>query len=174
MVPVREKDGEAAEYKGLAAIMQPLGIYFQALLHFCPDGIERELGNALHLYPDLLYTLNRSRTLESSKTLHFTFHRKRIALGIYNPAGWEEPRQRPSANDPHPMGSPPHQQLATKGRSRRPSPGQEGTHRPQRSVTTGMKGAARAFASSGTHARHVEVPTLPWNMRGSQPALAWA
>ena len=88
MVPVRKKDGEAAEYKGLAAIVQPLGIYFQALLHFCPDGIERELGHALHLYSDLLCMLNRSHTLESLKTFHFTFHRKRIALGIYDPAGW--------------------------------------------------------------------------------------
>ena len=50
MIPVQDKDGEAAEYKGLAAIMQPLGIYFQALLHICPDSTERELGQALRLY----------------------------------------------------------------------------------------------------------------------------
>ena len=90
MIPVRDKDGEAAEYKGLAAIMQPLGIYCQALLHFCPDGVERELGQALHLYTDLLYTINRSHTLESLRVFHFTFHRKRIALGAYDPAGWRD------------------------------------------------------------------------------------
>ena len=46
MIPVREDDGEAAECKGLAAIMEPLGIYFQALLHFCPDEVVRELGHS--------------------------------------------------------------------------------------------------------------------------------
>lgn len=78
MIPVREDDGEAAECKGLAAIMEPLGIYFQALLHFCPDEIVRELGHALHLSTDLLYTVNRSHTLESLKVFCFTFHRKRM------------------------------------------------------------------------------------------------
>ena len=90
MIPVRDKDGEAAEYKGLAAIMQPLGVYFQALLHFCLDGIERDLGHALHLYTDLLYTVNCSHTLEFLRVFQFTFHRKRIALGVYDPAGWRD------------------------------------------------------------------------------------
>ena len=90
MIPIRDKDGEAAEYKGLAAIMQPFGIYSQALLHFCPDSVERELGHALHLYTDLLCTINRSHTLESLRIFHFTFHRKRIALGVYDPTGWRD------------------------------------------------------------------------------------
>ena len=90
MIPARDKDAEAEEYKELAAIMQPSGIHFQAPPHFCPDGIERELGHALHLYTDLLYTLNRSYTLESLKTFHFTFHRKRIALGVYDPTRWRD------------------------------------------------------------------------------------
>ena len=60
------------------------------LLHFCPDGIERELGHALHLYTDLLHTINRSHTIESLRTFHFTFHRKRMALGLYDPAEWRD------------------------------------------------------------------------------------
>ena len=76
MIPVSDKDAEAAEHKGLAAIMQLLGMYFQALLRFCPDGVEREWVHALHLCTDLLSTVNRSHTLESLKTFHFTFHRK--------------------------------------------------------------------------------------------------
>ena len=89
-IPTSVREGDASEYRGLASITQPLGIYIQALLHFCPDGIERELGHALHLYTDLLHTINRSHTLESLKTFHFTFHRKRIALGLYDPAGWRD------------------------------------------------------------------------------------
>ena len=89
-IPTGERDGEATEYRGLTTITQPLGIYFQALLHFCPDGIERELGHALHLYTDLLHTINRSHTIESLRAFHFTFHRKRMALGLYDPAGWRE------------------------------------------------------------------------------------
>lgn len=90
IIPIYDRDGEAAEYKGLAAILPPLGIYVQALLHFCPDGIERELGHALHLYTDLLYTISGPHTLESLGIFHFTFHRKRMALGLYDPVGWRD------------------------------------------------------------------------------------
>ena len=89
-ISTSERDGDASEYRGLASITQPLGIYIQALLHFCPDSVERELGHALHLCTDLLHTINRSHTLESLKTLHFTFHRKRMALGLYDPMGWRD------------------------------------------------------------------------------------
>lgn len=78
--------------------MQPLGIYFQPLLHFCLDGIERELGRALHIYTDLLYTANRSYVLEHLKPFHFTFHRKRMALA--------RPRRRLPTDDPCPPGLP--------------------------------------------------------------------
>lgn len=60
------------------------------MLHFYPDGIERELGYALHLYTDLLYTFNRANTPESLKSFHFTFHWKRLALGPYNLVGWRD------------------------------------------------------------------------------------
>ena len=89
-IPTSEQDGHASEYRGITAIVQPLGIYFQALLHFCPDGIERELGRAFHLYMDLLFTVNRTHTIESLRTFHFTFHRKRMALGLYDPTGWKD------------------------------------------------------------------------------------
>ena len=89
-IPTSERDGDASEYRGLASITQPLGIYIQALLHFCPDSVERELGHALHLYTDLLHTINRSHTLESLKTFHFAFHRKRMALRLYDPTGWRD------------------------------------------------------------------------------------
>ena len=89
-IPTSERDGDASEYRGISAIAQPLGIYFQALLHFCPEGIERELGRAFHLYMDLLYTVNRIHTIESLRTFHFTFHQKRITLGLYDPTGWRD------------------------------------------------------------------------------------
>ena len=53
-LPTTEQDGEASKYKGMVAETQPLGIYFPALLHICPNDIERELGHALHIYSDLL------------------------------------------------------------------------------------------------------------------------
>ena len=89
-IPTSEQDGEASEYRGLTTIAQPLGINFQTLPHFCPDGIERELGHALHLYTDLLHTINQSHAIESLRTFHFTFHRKRMALGLYDLAGWRD------------------------------------------------------------------------------------
>lgn len=77
-----------AHETGRSPITQPLGIYIQALLHFCPNSsIERELGRALHLYTDLLHTSNLSHTLEPLKIFHFTFHRKRMTLGLHDPTG---------------------------------------------------------------------------------------
>ena len=58
-IPTTEQDGEASKYKGLVSIIQSLGIYFQALPHFCPDGIERELGQAFNLYTDLFLAFYR-------------------------------------------------------------------------------------------------------------------
>ena len=82
-IPTSARNGDAPVYRGLASITQPSGIYTQALLHFCPNSIERELGHALHLYTDLLHTINRSHTLESLKSFHFTFHRKQMTLGLF-------------------------------------------------------------------------------------------
>ena len=168
MILVRDKDGEAAEYKGLAAIMQPLGIYCQALLHFCPDGVERELGQALHLYTDLLYTINRSHTLESLGVFHFTFHRNRIALGVYDPARW-----RDWDSDLQQMilirRDPPPRRPAAKGPSTRHSQKQGETPRPLKGATIGMRAVAKASANTSTRARFVEAPTPPRSMLlGSQ------
>ena len=52
--------------------------------------VERGLAHALHLYSDLLYTFNRTRTLESLEAFHFAFRQRRLALGPYDPAGWRE------------------------------------------------------------------------------------
>ena len=74
-----ERDGEASEYRALACITQTLGVYIQALLRFCPDSVGRELGQALHLYTDLLHTIDRSHTLGSLKVFHFKGHDDRFA-----------------------------------------------------------------------------------------------
>ena len=57
----------------MACITQTLGIYIQALLRFCPDSVGRELGQALHLYTDLLHTIDRPHTLGSLKAFHFDY-----------------------------------------------------------------------------------------------------
>ena len=87
-IPTGERDREASDYRFFPGLTQPWNIYTQILLHFCPHGIYRDLVAAFSAYLDLLHNLNRANTFESVKHFHFTFHRKRIGLGIYDPAGW--------------------------------------------------------------------------------------
>ena len=90
VIPTAEKDAEAADYRGVGALLQPLFIYFQALVHFAPDGIKINLAAALFEYVDLILELNRYYFFDSVKNFHFTFHRKRMTLGVYDPEGWRE------------------------------------------------------------------------------------
>ena len=90
MIPTAEKDAEATDYRGVGDLLQPLFIYFQALVHFAPDGVKIGLVAALFEYVDLLLELNRYYFFDTVKIFHSTFHRKRMTLGIYDPEGWRE------------------------------------------------------------------------------------
>ena len=74
----------------MGALLQPLFLYFQALIHFAPNGIKISLVAALFEYVDLLLESNRYYFFESVKIFHFTFHRKRMTLGVYDPEGWRD------------------------------------------------------------------------------------
>ena len=87
IIPTMEKDTGAADYRGMGALLQPLFIYFHALVRFAPDGIKIGLAAALFEYIDLILELNRYYFFESVKIVHFTFHRKRMTLGVYDPEG---------------------------------------------------------------------------------------
>jgi hypothetical protein len=90
-IPTTERDRESNDYRGgIPSLMQPFEIYSQILLHFAPPGIRWDLQGALADYRDLIYTLNRIHTFDTLKLFHFTFHRKRLSLGVYDPAGWRE------------------------------------------------------------------------------------
>ena len=89
LIPTGEKDREASDYRFLPSLTQPWNIYTQILLHFCPPGVYKDLAIAFSVYLDLLHNLNRSNSFDSVKHFHFTFHRKRMGLGIYDPAGWQ-------------------------------------------------------------------------------------
>lgn len=58
VIPTTEKDAEASDYRGMGALLQPLFIYFQALVHFAPDGIRINLVATLFKYIDLVLELN--------------------------------------------------------------------------------------------------------------------
>ena len=87
-IPTGERDRESSDYRYFPGLTQPWNIYTQILLHFSPPGVYRDLAVAFSTYLDLLHNLNRSNTFESVKHFHFTFHRKRTGLGIYDPVGW--------------------------------------------------------------------------------------
>ena len=62
----------------------------QALVHFAPDSIKINLATTLFEYVDLILELNRYYFFDTIKVFHFTFHWKRMTLGVYDPEGWRD------------------------------------------------------------------------------------
>ena len=60
------------------------------MVHFAPDGNKIGLVAALFEYVDLQLELNRYYFFDTVKIIHFTFPRKRMTLGIYDPEGKRE------------------------------------------------------------------------------------
>lgn len=87
VIPTAENDSEASDYRGMGALLWLLFIYFQALVHFAPDGNEIGLVAALFEYVDLQLELNRYYFFDTVKIIHFTFPWKRMTLGVYDSEG---------------------------------------------------------------------------------------
>jgi hypothetical protein len=62
-----EQDHASDDYRGgIPSLMQPFEIYGQILVQFAPPGIRPDLRVALAAHRNLLYSINRTVTLEIS------------------------------------------------------------------------------------------------------------
>jgi hypothetical protein len=87
-IPTTSRNVRIQEYHEINSLLKPLAVYADILHEFAPAEIRADLSSALLKYIHHLLDTNERCTWHSVRLYHFSFHRKRVLMGVYDYEGW--------------------------------------------------------------------------------------
>jgi hypothetical protein len=87
-IPTTSRNVQIHEYQEITQLLKPLAVYADILHEFAPPDIRDRLSSAMLKYMHHLMDINERCTWHSVRLYHFSFHRKRVLMGVHNCEGW--------------------------------------------------------------------------------------
>jgi hypothetical protein len=87
-IPTTSRNVQIHEYQEITQLLKPLAVYADILHEFAPPEIRDRLSSALLKYMHHLMDINERCTWHSVRLYHFSFHRKKVLMGVYDYEGW--------------------------------------------------------------------------------------
>jgi hypothetical protein len=101
-IPTTARNVRIQEYQEINYLLKPLAVYADILHEFAPSEIRAPLSSAMLKYIHHLLDINERCTWHSVRLYHFSFHRKRVLMGVNDYTGWEDFNDRELAHLLHP------------------------------------------------------------------------